>query len=303
MKNYELLDAVGGIDAKYVEDATRKRKPRHTFLWTKIVPVAACFVVLLVGASSIWTNYFNQQGVTPSDDLNGISETDHNEKPNDDIAASPDNTTSSATSEIHINMSEIFINEINDFTDADYARYNPETDKKVAWYKDNIITYYGTDLTPAYIPTGLFASPQNDTTTVWVGQEGKIAEDTIGLGFYSGFYEDGSPKLTENVSAVQGFSITVSKIGIVNDCIYLLPENEVKISDIGETAVTFGYRSMSYGPYDSETHEPSGYYDMYVAEFKVNDVEYQIVAKQMAADEVVKVVSSIIYGEEVTVDK
>ena len=32
-------------------------------------------------------------------------------------------------------------------------------------------------------------------------------------------------------------------------------------------------------------------------------IEYQIVAKQMEAEEVVKVVSSIIYGEEVIVDK
>ena len=298
MKNYELLDAIGGIDAKYVENASLKRKPGSTFLWAKIVPVAACFVVLLVGASSIWTNHFNQQNVAPPDDLNRISETDHNEKPNDDIAASLDNTTLSATSEIHINMSEIFLNEINDFIDADYARYNPETDEKVVWYKDNIISYYGTDLTPAYIPAGLFASPQNDTATVWVGQDGKIVEDTIGLGFYSGFYEDGSPKLAENVSAVQGFSITVSKIGIVNDCIYLLPENEVKISDIGGNAVTFGYRSMPYGPYDSETHEPSGYYDMYVVEFECEGNEYMIIAKQMEIEELVKVVSSIIYGEE-----
>ena len=298
MKNYELLDAIGGIDAKYVENASLKRKPGSTFLWAKIVPVAACFVVLLVGASSIWTNHFNQQNVTPPDDLNRISETDHNEKPNDDIAASPDNTTSSATSKIRINMSEIFLNEINDFIDADYARYNPETDEKVVWHKDNIINYYGTDLTLAYIPAGLFASPQNDTATVWVGQDGKIVEDTIGLGFYSGFYEDGSPKLTEDVSAVQGFSITVSKIGIVNDCIYLLPENEVKTSDIGGNAVTFGYRSMPYGPYDSETHEPSGYYDMYSVEFECEGNEYMIIAYQMEIEELVKVVSSIIYGEE-----
>ncbi|HIZ56168.1 MAG TPA: hypothetical protein H9671_08215, partial [Firmicutes bacterium] len=99
------------------------------------------------------------------------------------------------------------------------------------------------------------------------------------------------------------FSITVSKIGLLNDCLYILPENEVKTSDIGGTSVTFGYRSMPYGPYDPDTHEPSGYYDMYVAEFQHNGIEYQIVAEQMEAEEVVKVVSSIIYGEEVIVDK
>ena len=110
-------------------------------------------------------------------------------------------------------------------------------------------------------------------------------------------------KLTEGVTARKGFSITASKIGILSDCFYLLPENEVKTSDIDGTAVTFGYRSMLYGPYNPDTHEPSGYYDMYVAEFEYDGIEYQIVAEQMEAEEVVKVVSSIIYGEEVIVDK
>ncbi len=95
-------------------------------------------------------------------------------------------------------------------------------------------------------------------------------------------------------AAVKGFSITASKIGLLSGCIYLLPENEVKTSDIDGTAVTFGYRSMPYGPYDPDTHEPSGYYDMYVAEFEYDGIEYQLVAEQMEAEEVVKVVSSII---------
>ena len=41
---------------------------------------------------------------------------------------------------------------------------------------------------------------------------------------------------------------------------------------------------------------------MYVAEFEYDGIEYQIVTEQMEAEEVVKVVSSIIYGEEVFVD-
>ena len=77
----------------------------------------------------------------------------------------------------------------------------------------------------------------------------------------------------------------------------------MKTSDIDGTAVTFGYRSMPYGPYNPNTHEPSGYYDMYVAEFEYDGIKYQIVAEQMEAEEVVKVVSSIICGEEVFVDK
>lgn len=53
MKSYELLDAVGGIDAKYVENAARKKELRHSPLWAKrakIVPAAACFVLILTAA-------------------------------------------------------------------------------------------------------------------------------------------------------------------------------------------------------------------------------------------------------------
>jgi hypothetical protein len=95
----------------------------------------------------------------------------------------------------------------------------------------------------------------------------------------------------------QGFSITASKIGIIQTCLYLLPEDEVKTSNIERTEVTFGYRSMPYSPYHSETHEPSGYYDMYVAEFEKDGIEFQIVAQQMEAKELVKVVTSIIRGD------
>ncbi len=56
-------------------------------------------------------------------------------------------------------------------------------------------------------------------------------------------------------------------------------------------------------PYNPDTHDPAGYYDMYVAEFEYDGIEYEIVAEQMEAEEIVKVVSSIIYGEEVFVDK
>lgn len=147
---------------------------------------------------------------------------------------------------------------------------------------------------PAYVPVGLAASAQNDNATVYLKQDGMVTEDTIQLGFYQ----------SEDVTVKRGFSITASKIGIMQTCLYLLPEDEVKTSDIEGTAVTFGYLSMPYGPYNSETHEPAGYYDMYTAEFEHNGIEYQIVAEQMDVEEVVKVVASIITEEkDIAVDE
>lgn len=53
MKNYELLDAVGGIDAEYVKNAACKSKSRRPPLWAKIVPTAAC-LGLIVGAAVLF---------------------------------------------------------------------------------------------------------------------------------------------------------------------------------------------------------------------------------------------------------
>ena len=63
MKNYELLDAIGGIDAKYVENATRKRKSKRSPIWIKIIPVAACFFLTALISFGILHN-----GMLPSDD-------------------------------------------------------------------------------------------------------------------------------------------------------------------------------------------------------------------------------------------
>lgn len=269
MNTKQFFDAMSELDSKYIDETLNYKKKAKSPGWIKCGTIAACFAVVVVAAFSVLPNYLNQQDATPP-----------------------------STSEIRISMSDIIMNQVDGFASTDYARYNPETDDEVVWSKEDIAAYYGTDLTPAYIPNGLLASPKNANATVYIGRDGTVTEDTVWHGFYHAYNEDGSPKLTEAVAATQGFSITASKIGIVQTCLYLPPEDEVKTSDIEGTSVTFGYRSMPYGPYNSETHKPSGCYDMYVAEFKHNGIEYQIVAEQMKVEELVKVVTSIISGEK-----
>lgn len=287
-------EAMSEVNDKYYEEAENYHCKKHG--WVKWSAMAACFTVVLFTALSVLPNYFRQHGTTPPDNPNGVIVDNPTDNTDDD--------TTPATSEIHISLSNLYFNEVEGVSDAAPKWYDPELyDTDVVWDKDEVKNYYGKDLTPLYIPDGLVAASGNGTARVVLEKNGKVVKDTVALNFYHDYYEDGSPKLTEDVATVKGFSITASKIGILSDCIYLLPENEVKTSDIDGTAVTFGYRSMPYGPYNPDTHEPSGYYDMYVAEFEHDGIEYQIVAEQMEAEEVVKVVSSIICGEEVFVDK
>lgn len=281
--------AISEVNDKYYEEAACYQCKKHG--WVRWSAMAACLAGMIFAAFSVLPNYLNQQGTTPPNNPNGI------------ISENPDNGTLPEPPIIHISMDKIYFNEIAELIDAARLWRDPELYDNIVWDRNSVIDYYGKDLTPAYVPDGLTAASDNGTATVIADKSGKIVEDAVWLSFRHDYYGDGSPKLTEGVAATKGVSITASKIGILNDCLYILPENEVKTSDIDGTAVTFGYRSMPYGPYDAETKEPSGYYDMYVAEFEHDDIEYQVVAEQMEAEDVVKVVSSIIYGEKITVDK
>lgn len=71
------------------------------------------------------------------------------------IADNSNDDTQPEAPEIRISMSDIIMNQVDGFTSADYARYNPETDDEVVWNKEDIVAYYGTDLTPAYVPNVL----------------------------------------------------------------------------------------------------------------------------------------------------
>lgn len=282
MNTKTFSEAMSVLDNRYIDEVLNYKKNVKKPGWIKWGAMAACFAVAVVTAVSVLPNALNQQGVTPPNGPNGII-TDH-----------PNNDTPPVASEIRISMGDIVMNQVDGFSSVDHARYDPKTDKEAVWNSEDIIAYYGTDLIPAYVPDGLAASAQNGTASVYIRQGGTVTEDTIQLRFFQ----------SEDVTVKQGFSITASKIGIMQACLYLLPEDEVKASDIEGTAVTFGYRSMPYGPYNAETHEPAGCYDMYVAEFKHNGIAYQIVAEGMEVEEVVKVIASIITGEkDIAVDE
>ena len=51
---------------------------------------------------------------------------------------------------------------------------------------------------------------------------------------------------------------------------------------------------MDYGPYDEETHEPAGCYDLYTADFQIDGTCYEVVSHQLPLEELVKIVASFI---------
>lgn len=176
--------------------------------------------------------------------------------------------------------------------------FDPEIYDEVKWDNQDLLVYFGRELTPAYIPEGLIPSEWNESgATVFVKKGGEIVYDRVGLSFYHDYYEDGSPKLTDDVAATKGFSVTASKLGMPFECGVYNDHGDKKTTDVGGTEVVFSHRSVPYGPYDPETHEPSGFYDMYVAEFSSYGIYYRVVTQQLESHEIVKIAESVINGQ------
>lgn len=199
MKKEELYAILGEVDEKYLVEEKQPYSKKTLFLkWGSLV---AGFTVIVVTALAVLPSYFNEKkGVVLEDVM----------KPATDESYQQENS-----SENYISMKQIHMNyllEVGSNTESDKSYYDPALYDELKWDKEEILEYYGKDLTPAYIPEGLMASAKNNTElTVFRKKDGEIARDLLWLDFYNDYYEDGSPKLTENIAAPKGITVKASK--------------------------------------------------------------------------------------------
>lgn len=182
-------------------------------------------------------------------------------------------------------MNQVRSNTINGIGENDVG-YDPAVYDVSSWNAADISEYYGKELQPAYVPAGLTASPYNGHAEPVYTKDGAIVSDLVTLGFYTGFYEDGSPELFEETGYVKGISIQAVKAGELTTCMYLEPETNRQTTNISGTDVTFGVQHIS-------ENAP----DLYTAEFQSDGIRYKVVSWQMQQEEVLKVVASIIRGD------
>lgn len=269
------MRGIGYIDEALIQEAEAHRHSAAP-AWQRWGAVAACAVILF-GAAAILPRFSHQGDV-----LNGGAASMSSE-------AGKDYATI-------IDMSRITVNKLTVQPQASRLWFDPEKHDDLDWKKDDILRYFGKELAPAYLPAGLTAAASNGNARAIAKKDGTIVYDTVWLQYYHDYYEDGSPKHTENIAAEKGFTLLASKLGRLSDCCYILPEDEVKVSEIGGTAVTIGYRKMDYGPYDPQTHEPAGWYNLYVISFCLDEIDYELTSHQMELEEVLKVTASILTG-------
>lgn len=208
---------------------------------------------------------------------------------------------SSGEQEILIHWDKVAVNESAGLgMDAARRYYDPELYLTENWGEEEVTAYYGWDLVPGYIPSGL--TDGGNGAGGFVCKEkatGKILEDQGGRSFWVDFWEDGSPKSDDDIVIPKGFSVSVSKTGILHCA--LLPVDEERTTDFGGVSVTLTHCSMKHGPFDPTqkapdglSNMPAGYYDVYVASFVLDGTEYEIEAHRLELEEVIQIVASVI---------
>lgn len=279
MKSDRLLDCIGNMKEEYIMESEADTKKRAYITYRKAikfgVPVAVCVSLLLIG------NLYRDHA---GDNTAGPLEVSDHENEGDLQNQNASNEKGGDTA------IRIQVNEMEYLHSAD--QYQAGTQQEMQW--DKIVDYFGIDLNVADLPDGLEASVYNMEEKYFVVDDnGNIVDDRVTQSYYSGYYEDGSPKSMNQVPVPYGFDITYSKIGFVNECIYTDGE-DVAASEINGEAVMIGHRMMEYGPYDETTHEAAGQYDLFTAQFTDDGIYYDVVSTCLPQDDFIKIISSLI---------
>lgn len=265
MRKEDFLDVLGDIDESFVMEAESMKKKKT--VWLKWAAMAACLCLLALSAVVIVPGF-------------------HSDEPENTPVPEPV-------------VGGYRIMHIENIVPLDR---NLPVDTVVLWDEADVIAYFGKDLTPAYIPDGLKSDSKNGTASVMVDENGAPVCDAVCWNYYD-----------EPESALRrGFTVAVSKIEKPYDFQYLWDEQDLLASYFGEIPVIVGSLPTPYGEYDPATHEVSGYYttqdpasgeligmyDKYCAEFVLGDIQYQIIAERMTFEDFIRLVKSVVLGDE-----
>lgn len=314
MNKNVLFLAFNGVDDDILERSEANTCGSEKKIgWLKWGTMAACFGLIFTLTMMTLPNILKGQGnivppPPPAPDVPGPVVNDNDNQPSDKPMSPP------SEREITINWNNVAVNESAGLAPVaaplyrDPAVYSEEildaegVNSYYGWAPDavGVSDYYGWVLAPAYIPDGLTGGGKAVSgRIVREKATGNIVEDQAGRSFWVDFGEDGSPKSNDDIVIPKGFTIRVSRLCILHCC--LLPVDGERTTDFGGIPVTLSHCSLPYGPFDPAQkapnglhNMPAGYYDIYVASFTLNGVEYEIEAQRLELEEVIKITASII---------
>ena len=298
MRSIDLYTAMRAVDDDILErseTASCERKKKSG--WLKWGTVAACFGLLLTVALTTLPGILRGPSVVmpPPNPGPGPAVSDGDHQSNGEPLQPP------GEREITINWDNVAVNESAGLAPGAVPLYrDPAVYNEEILDAEGVRTYYGWELAPAYIPDDLTGGGKAVSgRIVREKATGNVVEDQAGRSFWVDFGEDGRPKSNDDIDIPKGFTIRASRLRILHCC--LLPVDEERTTDFGGVPVTLSHAALTYG--DGISNVPAGYYDIYVASFTLDGVEYEIEAQRLELEEVIKIVASIIdpYGKNFVV--
>ena len=293
-----LLHAMNGVRAAYIQEAKETGKER-TGPRMRYFAAAACLCLALLGALRAGL----PGALGPKPPMGPAVVPVESEVPGEVHAGTE--TQSPDDRQGTIRWRDVVVNESAGLSaDATRLYMDPALYEAEHWDMDQVREYFGWELAPAYIPEGLTGGGQGVGLTIYRDKAtGELLEDQAGRGFWVDFWEDGSPKSDDDIVIPKGFTVTASRLGILH-C-GLLPVEEERITQFDRTDVTITHASLPYGPFDPTQKDPSGlynkpagYYDVYVAAFTLDGVEYEVATQRLELEELIKITASIISPTE-----
>ena len=267
------------------------RKSRLRWQW---VAAAACGVVIL-GAAAFWQpspdaaqgQFAEDPVIRGGKDTIGPGEWEPGMTGLEDAIG--DMTESSLPPD------EIFINECGEelLTSDCALYYDPELYEEVSLTEEEIEAYYGRDIGIDPVPGGLQPDPRGvGARFVKDRATGEWVYDVLRLSFWSDWGD------WENGGAVQmlweggkGFFVTMSRNGIVSDCIVVWDEDMVP-STIAGYEVTIGHRT--FGTQFDENNQPRFEYPVYVAKFTLRGVEYEVMTENLGEETLIEILHTLL---------
>jgi len=281
MKEKDLIKQVTDFNMPDFEKVRRnitdsKKDNFKSFTSRKFVYVfASCLVILL--ALTI-PNLTNQQENKITNDVEDLAEDLKNDLP------------SKAMIENHLVFNSL---EESSVGDSSKLYFDPQKTYRKELTVDEVISHLGTNIPSPKLPDGLKGHtdiyPDSKFTVIY-NNDHTIAYDQFVFIFGEEFQKEEYNPLEKQ------FRVYVSKQGFVMDYVTLF-DDEMEKSILDGQKLLLGKRKMDYGPYtpiENGPNIPTGYYDVFVAKFIMNEIYFEIVADNFTEDEFIEALGSII---------
>ena len=191
----------------------------------------------------------------------------------------------------------IVVNEYPIMMSVDFSRpcYKLEEYQVVMKNREQVEEYFGRALELTGIPEDMIPVPMEDWKWEFVLKRdtGEVVDDLVGYEYWNDWqdFENGGVKRMVWEGG-RGFTVVMSKVDIMSCCI-VVPEKDMKTSQINGVEVQIGHRVM--GTLYNENHEPEFEYDVYQANFVLDGIEFEVTTEAMTLSELVQIIKSIIH--------